>query len=119
MKSMMIAAAAMIFASAAYAQSTAEFDGDSFADELNAALSDEGVTGATVATASIDAPTGDIGRAVETIADATDYIAERLCSRRSRPTKLVLHLTAGFNLVFSGETGSQVEWDLEIVCNRP
>ena len=66
----------------------------------------------------VQAPSNDIEKAVETIANATDYIANRLCGQRYRPTKLVLHLTAGFNLVFSGETGSQVEWDLEIVCER-
>lgn len=66
----------------------------------------------------VRAPSSDIQKAVDTIINATDYIADRLCAQSSRPTKLILHLTAGFNLVFSGETGSQVEWDLEIVCDR-
>lgn len=64
------------------------------------------------------APSEDIEKAVTVVADATDYIADKLCSRRSHPTKIVFHLTAGFDLVFTGETGSQVEWDLEVVCAR-
>lgn len=94
------------------------FDATKFAAELNATLDSKGLDGVSVATTSAVAPTEDIGRAVDTVVNATDYIAEQLCSKKSRPTKLTLHLTAGFNLVFSGETGSQVEWDLEIVCNR-
>lgn len=96
---------------------TAEFNPDAFEQELNAALAAGGQPGVTVSVFA-NAPTDDIRRAVDAIAGATDYIAESLCSRPSRPTKLVLHLTAGFDLVFSGETGSQVEWDLEIVCSR-
>ncbi|MEW8201042.1 MAG: hypothetical protein AB2697_19835 [Candidatus Thiodiazotropha endolucinida] len=60
-----------------------------------------------------------IRKAITTISSATDYIAKELCSKRSRPTKLVLNLNAGFELVFNASTGSEVEWDLEIVCNRP
>jgi len=63
-------------------------------------------------------PNESISKAVDTISSATDYIAKELCSKRSRPTKLVLNLNAGFELVFSASTGSEVEWDLEIVCKR-
>jgi hypothetical protein len=63
-------------------------------------------------------PSEGIQKAVNTVADATDYIASSLCKLKSRPTKLVLNLTAGFELVFSVETGSEVEWDLELVCPR-
>lgn len=59
-----------------------------------------------------------IRKAITTISSATDYIAKELCSKRSRPTKLVLNLNAGFELVFNASTGSEVEWDLEIVCKR-
>jgi hypothetical protein len=60
-----------------------------------------------------------IRKAITTISSATDFIAQELCSKRSRPTKLVLNLNAGFELVFNASTGSEVEWDLEIVCKRP
>lgn len=63
-------------------------------------------------------PSKDIQKAVSVVADATDYIASKLCARKSHPTKITFHLTAGFDLVFSGETGSEVEWDLEEVCKR-
>jgi len=64
------------------------------------------------------APSDDIQKAVGVVADATDYIAGQLCKRKSHPTKIVFHLTAGFELVFNAETGSEVEWDLEVVCAR-
>lgn len=83
-----------------------------------------GAAGWTKAVADIAAqekkavPSEGIQKAVNTVADATDYIASSLCKLKSRPTKLVLNLTAGFELVFSAETGSEVEWDLELVCPR-
>ena len=67
---------------------------------------------------TISVPNESISKAVDTISSATDYIAQELCSKKSRPTKLVLNLNAGFELVFSTSTGSEVEWDLEIVCKR-
>ena len=63
-------------------------------------------------------PSSSIAKAVGTITNATDYIAKELCPKRSRPTKLTLNLNAGFELVFNASTGSEVEWDLEIVCKR-
>jgi hypothetical protein len=66
----------------------------------------------------VGAPSRDIGRAIDTISGAGDYIAQELCARNARPTELVLNLTASFELVFNLETGSQVTWDLEIVCDR-
>lgn len=74
-----------------------------------------------IATQSNIAPTVNtsIRKAITTISNATDFIALELCSKRSRPTKLVLNLNAGFELVFNASTGSEVEWDLEIVCKRP
>lgn len=66
----------------------------------------------------VGAPSRDIGRAIDTISGAGDYIAQELCARDARPTELVLNLTASFELVFNLETGSQVTWDLEIVCDR-
>ncbi|WP_163265583.1 hypothetical protein [Chelativorans alearense] len=98
-------------------QTTAEWSTESFEEELQQALG-ERADGVDVPYAFVASVSEDIQKAVATIADATDYIAEKLCGRRSRPTKLTLHLTAGFDLVFSGETGSQVEWDLETVCPR-
>lgn len=83
-----------------------------------------GAAGWTKAVADIAAqeekavPSEGIQKAVNTVADATDYIATNLCKLKSRPTKLVLNLTAGFELVFSAQTGSEVEWDLEVVCLR-
>lgn len=62
--------------------------------------------------------TDDIKKAVQAVADTTDYIAGNLCKKRSRPTRITLRLTAGFKLVFEGETGSEVEWDMETVCAR-
>ncbi|TOC16501.1 hypothetical protein CGJ90_24065, partial [Vibrio parahaemolyticus] len=59
-----------------------------------------------------------IVKAVDVITDATDYIAEQLCAKRSRPTKLTLYLDAGFELVFSASSGSKIEWDLEVICDR-
>ena len=78
----------------------------------------EGVKEAFAKLEPAEPPGGDIQKAVDTISRATDYIASELCSKPSRPTKLVLNLTAGFRLALTVETGSQVEWDLEIVCNR-
>lgn len=63
-------------------------------------------------------PSSSIKKAVGTIARATDYIAQELCTKRSRPTKLTLNINAGFELVFNTSTGSEVEWDLEVVCRR-
>ncbi len=63
-------------------------------------------------------PSSSIGKAVSTIIAATDYIAQELCPKPSRPTKLVLNLSAGFELVFTAATGTEVEWDLEVVCKR-
>ncbi|MGO4480409.1 MULTISPECIES: hypothetical protein [Rhizobium] len=71
-----------------------------------------------LATEEASPPSEDIQKAVGVVADATDYIAGQLCKRKSHPTKIVFHLTAGFELVFNAETGSEVEWDLEIVCSR-
>lgn len=64
------------------------------------------------------APSWSIRRAIEVIDAASEYIVQELCHVRARPTELVLNLTAGFELVFDVETGSQVTWDLEVVCNR-
>ncbi|MEM0976219.1 MAG: hypothetical protein AAGJ34_01660 [Pseudomonadota bacterium] len=64
------------------------------------------------------APARDIARALRTITDASDYIAAQLCPMRSRPSELVLNLSAGFELVFDVQTGSQVTWNLEEVCER-
>lgn len=64
------------------------------------------------------APSNDVQKALESVANATGYIADMLCNDPSRPTKLVLNITAGFSLAFNIETGSQVEWDLEVVCPR-
>ncbi|MBY5808955.1 hypothetical protein [Rhizobium leguminosarum] len=66
----------------------------------------------------VQPPSDDIQKAVSVVSDATDYIAGQLCKRKSHPTKIVFHLTAGFELVFNAETGSEVEWDLELVCPR-
>lgn len=66
----------------------------------------------------VDAPSRGIARAIDTISGAGDYIAQELCPANSRPTELVLNLTAAFELVFNLETGSQVTWDLEVVCDR-
>lgn len=57
-------------------------------------------------------------KAINVITDATDYIAQQLCAKKSRPTKLTLNLNAGFELVFNVSTGSEVEWDLEVICKR-
>jgi hypothetical protein len=59
-----------------------------------------------------------VQRAIGAIGSATDYVADNLCPYKSRPTKVVHNLTAGFQLVFNAQTGSQVEWDLEVVCSR-
>jgi hypothetical protein len=75
-------------------------------------------SGVTVTYMAASSVTQDIQQAVQAVADTTDYIADHLCKKRSRPTKITLHLTAGFKLVFEGETGSEVEWDLETVCAR-
>lgn len=63
-------------------------------------------------------PSNDIQRALTVVRDATDYVASMMCTLKSRPTKLTLNLTAGFELAFNIETGSEVEWDLEVVCKR-
>lgn len=63
-------------------------------------------------------PSDDIMNALTAVRDATDYVAAMMCDLKSRPTKLTLSITAGFKLAFNVETGSEVEWDLEIVCAR-
>lgn len=67
---------------------------------------------------SASVPSKSIQKAVDKITAATDYVASTLCPKKSRPTKIVLNLSAGFELVFNAQTGSQVEWDLEVVCTR-
>lgn len=64
------------------------------------------------------APSRAIEKVISTVSGASAYIAQELCDNSWRPTEIVLHLTAGFELVFSGETGSQFTWDLELVCAR-
>lgn len=86
-----------------------------FEEASKKALMTAYATGATPASGGVS---DDIKRAVEVINDATDYIATSMCARPSRPSKLILNLSAGFTLVFSAQTGSQVEWDLEVVCPR-
>lgn len=94
------------------------FDEKAFELMLNKELGSK-ADGVTVQrSAAFASVTSDIKKAVGVIVETTDYIAEALCSKRSRPTKITLHLTAGFELVFSGETGSEVEWDMETVCDR-
>lgn len=98
------------------------FDAGSSTDTMGSASAGWGDMSATTATGSdepsTEPPSEDIGEAVDTVVGASNFIAGRLCPNPYRPTKLILHLTAGFNLVFTGETGSQVEWDLEVICNR-
>lgn len=64
------------------------------------------------------APSRDIGRVVDTVLDASDYLAQELCGRASRPTQIELNLTAGFELVFNASTGSVITWNMEVVCAR-
>ncbi|WP_027163667.1 hypothetical protein [Mesorhizobium sp. WSM1293] len=115
------ATALMLAPTQTVAQETMEagpFDPKAFQLMLNEKLGSkaEGVT--VYKAAAFASVTSDVQKAVEAIGNTTDFIAASLCSKPSRPTKITLHLTAGFDLVFSGETGSEVEWDLEIVCPR-
>jgi hypothetical protein len=64
-------------------------------------------------------PDETIIKAMKAIVAANDYIIAQLCKRPTRPTKITLNLSAGFKLVFDVQTGSQVEWDLDIICKTP
>jgi hypothetical protein len=66
----------------------------------------------------VEAPSNDVENAVKTVKGASAYIVQELCSAVGRPTEITLNLTAGFKLAFSVETGSQFNWDLEVVCLR-
>lgn len=67
---------------------------------------------------AVEAPSNDIKKAVNTVRGASAYIQQELCSAIGRPTEISLNLTAGFTLAFNLETGSQITWDLEVVCLR-
>ena len=107
----------LLLSGGAQAQETMEFKSKDFEAQLQQYM-DSKATGIEVSPKFASAVSDDIQKAVGVVADTTDFIAEKLCKRPSRPTKITLNLTAGFNLVFSGETGSEVEWDLEAVCPR-
>lgn len=66
----------------------------------------------------VEAPSDDVEMAVQTVKGASAYIVQELCSAVGRPTEITLNLTAGFQLAFSVETGSEFHWDLEVVCLR-
>lgn len=66
----------------------------------------------------VQAPSSDVENAVKTVKAASAYLFQELCSDVARPTEITLNLTAGFELVFNVETGSQFHWDMEIVCLR-
>lgn len=66
----------------------------------------------------VEAPSDDVAKAVQTVKGASAYIVQELCSAVGRPTEITLNLTAGFQLAFSVETGSEFHWDLEVVCAR-
>lgn len=66
----------------------------------------------------VEAPSNDVEIAVQTVKGASAYIVQELCSAVGRPTEITLNLTAGFQLAFSVETGSEFHWDLEVVCLR-
>lgn len=109
--------AAVFWSSAAISQSTAEFDTKTFEYQLEQQLGAK-AEGIRVSPEFAAAVSDDIRTAIDAMAAATQYIAQSLCSEPARPTRITLHLTAGFKLVFEAQTGSSVEWDLDTVCDR-
>lgn len=58
----------------------------------------------------------DLEVTLERMAAATAYIVQMFCGLDGRPSKITLHVDAGFSLVVSAGTGSAVEWDLDKIC---
>lgn len=106
-----------IWTSAAVAQVSADFEKENFEDQLQQYLG-VAAEGIEVSPAFASAVSDDVRSAIDAMAAATDYIAQTLCPRPARPSKVTLHLTAGFTLVFEAQAGSSVEWNLDTVCER-
>lgn len=106
-----------MWSSAAVAQITADFKKEAFEEQLQLYLGAK-AEGIEVSSEFASAVSDDVKGAINAMAAATEYIAQSFCPEPARPTKITLHLTAGFKLVFEAQAGSSVEWELDTVCDR-
>ena len=56
--------------------------------------------------------------AVTEVDRVSSTIRDLLCLNPGRPTEVVMTFDAGFNIVVAAGAGTQLTWDMEIVCKR-
>jgi hypothetical protein len=106
-----------------------EFDAQSFVDDLNEALESQGIVGVTVTqegggptfysgTIAASSQMDALSKAIDAIAGAGDMLADRFCDNDMRPAEFTLSVSANFSFVIGVDTGTQVMWDIDKLCER-
>ncbi|VVT04764.1 hypothetical protein [Rhizobium sp. EC-SD404] len=100
---------------------------EDFIHHLNETLAAEGLTEVTVsepdpsetdaAFASADTE-DDIQRSLNVIGRVGEMIAEDQCAEQGRPSSITYSLSASFQILVGVETGTEVTWELDGLCER-
>lgn len=121
----LVLATAVALPISAFAQNTA-YDGD-FIGRLNQTLVTEGLSDVTVsgtgsgekhATMSASDTEDDIQQSLRVIGRVGEMIANSQCAQDGRPSSITYSLTASFHIVVGVETGTEVTWELDGLCER-